>query len=61
MNAKDFTLEKSVEKQNAFCQAWPAAKGGLELLANLVKNPFVKSAIRLVITAGDAIAGSICG
>jgi hypothetical protein len=61
MNSKDITLEKSVEKQNAFCEAWPSAKIGLELLADVVKNPFVKSAIKLVISAGDAIATSICG
>ncbi len=61
MNIKNITLEKSVEKQNAFCQAWPLAKTGLELLSSIIKNPFVKGAIKLVIETGDAIAKNICG
>jgi len=61
MDAKNITLQGSDEKKKKFCDAWPMVKSGLEMLSELVKNPIAKGPIKLVITAGDTIAGSICG
>lgn len=61
MKAKNISLIQSTQKQSAFCQAWPMAKQGLQLLAEIVKNPFLKSSIKLIISAGDTISSSICG
>ena len=60
MNAADITLSTTDDKKTKFCQSWPTAKIGLQLLADLVKNPIVKTIIQTVINAGDAIAATIC-
>lgn len=54
---KNVSLEKSVESVN-FCAAWPAAKTGLELLKNIVKNPVVKGLIGMIINVGDGLCPS---
>lgn len=61
MKAKDISLVGTSTDKSKFCEAWPLAKEGLTLLEGIVKNPFVKGAIHLIINAGDAIAKSICG
>ena len=47
--------------QGKFCQLWPQARTGLELLQGIIKNPIAKGAIGVVIAAGDAVSQSICG
>ena len=60
-NAKDITLVSAPAAQkNRFCEIWPNAKSGLEVLQSIVKNPIAKAAIGIVITAGDAVASRIC-
>lgn len=61
MNVRDISLVGSDAQKQGFCRAWPSVKSGLEMLAALVKNPIAQGAIRLVIAAGNAVAGSICG
>ena len=60
-NAKDISLKDNARGQNKFCELWPPAKVGLQALAAIVKNPFLRVAIEGIIAAGDAIARSICG
>lgn len=60
INVNYVTLEGTSSDHSKFCKNWPLAKQGLELLLAIVKNPIVKGAIRLIISAGDAIAGNIC-
>lgn len=61
MNVEDITLVGSDEQKQGFCLAWPSVKTGLEMLAGIVKNPIAQGAIRLVIVAGNTVAGRICG
>lgn len=61
MNVKDISLKANATEKSKFCELWPPAKVGLQALATIVKNPVVKGAIQLIITAGDAIAKTICG
>jgi hypothetical protein len=60
-NANDISLE-SLETRGSinFCTIWPNAKTALEMLAQLTKNPIVKSVIGIVIAGGDAVASRIC-
>ena len=59
---KDITLTATAEaSQGKFCEIWPQARTGLELLQGLIKNPIAKGAIGLVIGAGDAVSKSVCG
>jgi hypothetical protein len=53
-NLKDVSLTATPESIN-FCGAWPAAKTGLQLLEQLVKNPFLKTAIDMLIKIGDGL------
>ncbi len=53
-NLKDVSLTASPDSIN-FCAAWPAAKKGLELLLSIIKNPFVKTAIEMIIKIGDGL------
>jgi hypothetical protein len=58
----NITLEKTTEaSQGKFCEIWPKAKEGLELLQKVIKNPIAKLAIEIVIAAGDAVSKKICG
>jgi hypothetical protein len=43
-----------------FCEVWPTAKTGLELLTGVIKNPVLKVIIGTVVAAGDAVASRIC-
>ncbi len=53
-NIKDVSLTADPSSVN-FCSAWPAAKAGLELLEKIVKNPFLKGAIEMLIKIGDGL------
>ena len=60
-NAKDISLVSApAGSKNKFCEVWPAAKTGLELLQSIVKNPIAKAAIGIVVAAGDAVSSKIC-
>jgi hypothetical protein len=53
------------EAQAKFCQVWPQAKTGLELLNTIIVaipgvGPFAKAAIGIVIGAGDAASAALC-
>lgn len=63
INLRDnISLEKTTEAaQGKFCEIWPKAKEGLELLQKVIKNPVAKAAIGIVIAAGDAVAKNLCG
>lgn len=54
---KNVSLERSTESVN-FCAAWPAAKTGLQLLRDIVKNPILKSLVGTVISLGDGLCPS---
>jgi len=60
-NAENISLDQNSTHQPRFCQLWPMGKQALEALREVVKNPIAKAAIGIVITAGDAVAGQICG
>ena len=60
MNAKEISLQGTASDHVNFCTLWPPAKVGLEALIVIIKNPFVKGAINLIISAGDAIAAKVC-
>ena len=62
-NSKDISLvsAKAKAKTGKFCEVWPTAKIGLQLLQDVIKNPVVKVIINTVIAAGDAVAAKICG
>ena len=53
-NIKDVSLSADPSSVN-FCVAWPAAKKGLELLEKIVKNPFLKGVIGMLIKIGDGL------
>jgi hypothetical protein len=53
-NIKDVSLSADPSSVN-FCQAWPAAKAGLEILEKIVKNPFLKGTIEMLIKLGDGL------
>ncbi|MFN8297577.1 MAG: hypothetical protein U0T75_00630 [Chitinophagales bacterium] len=55
------SLTGNEEAQQRFCELWPTVKGGLQMLVEIIKNPIAKAAIGVVISAGDAVAGRICG
>ena len=63
-NAGDISLvsakKRASAKTNKFCEVWPTAKVGLQLLQDVIKNPVVKVIINTVIAAGDAVATKIC-
>ena len=51
--------------QDTFCQVWPTAKDGLEVLRKVLEfvpgvGPLAKMAIAIVIAAGDAANNAIC-
>ena len=46
--------DKAAVAKINFCGSWPNAKAILQQVAAVVKNPFVKSAIAVVILACDA-------
>lgn len=54
---KNVSLEKSPESVN-FCAVWSAAKKGLELLKEIVKNSVLKGVIGTVIGLGDGFCPS---
>ena len=48
-----------------FCQVWPEAKNGLQLLSTFIGTipgvgPFARVAIGIVIAAGDAASSAVC-
>ncbi|MDB5139773.1 MAG: hypothetical protein JWR12_1689 [Mucilaginibacter sp.] len=60
-NADNISLEEAaLTGHSKLCDIWPTVKDGLEILASLIKNPFVKLTINGIIAAGDAIIGKIC-
>ena len=59
-NASDISLSPSADK-GKFCEVWPTAKEGLQMLKDMIKNPIAKGAIGIVIAAGDAVSGRVCG
>ncbi len=46
--------------QKDFCAAWPDAKIGLNLLEGILKNPFEKFALNILIEVGNEIQKNIC-
>ncbi|WP_294286190.1 hypothetical protein [uncultured Chryseobacterium sp.] len=54
---KNVSLEKQPESVD-FCASWTAAKAGLELLREIIKNPVLKGLIGTVISLGDGICHS---
>jgi len=57
----DATHPHTGEKiKETFCKDWGSARPVVEGLIEVVKNPFVKILIRLVLTLGDMIKGKIC-
>jgi hypothetical protein len=59
-NRKNISLNVPAAGQGKFCELWPKAKEGLELLQSIVKNPIAKAAIAVVIAAGDAVVKTVC-
>ena len=59
-NADDISMTSATGSKNKFCELWPNAKTGLELLQSIIKNPIVKVSIGVIIAAGDAVASKIC-
>jgi hypothetical protein len=64
-NLEDVTYEAtaSVNGQSAkdiFCANWVTAKKALEAAQAMVKNPFVKLIIGILITVGDGLKKNIC-
>jgi len=43
-----------------FCQNWSNARGVIQALHDLLKNPIAKAAVGIVLTAGDTLQGVIC-
>lgn len=60
-NRNNISLDIPVAGEGKFCEIWPKAKEGLQLLQSIVKNPIAKAAIAVVIAAGDAVAKTVCG
>jgi len=46
--------------KDIFCSSWPAAKTALEAIRAIVKNPIVKTAVGIIIAAGDGLSNRIC-
>ncbi|MBC7935814.1 MAG: hypothetical protein H7Y86_10735 [Rhizobacter sp.] len=59
-NAGDISMVSAAGSKNKFCDLWPNAKTGLELLQGIIKNPIVKVSIGVIIAAGDAVASRVC-
>jgi len=59
-NANNISLETTTDAHSKLCDIWPTVKQGLQLLAEIIKNPIVKFTISGLIAAGDAIIGKIC-
>lgn len=63
-NDDDLDLEDDSMAQgdatSGFCSIWPTAKEGLEALKGLIKSPFAKISISVVIAAGDAVSSKKC-
>lgn len=53
-NVKDVSLSASPESVN-FCNYWPAAKTGLQLMEQIIKNPVVKGVIKMLVELGDRL------
>ncbi|WP_294209742.1 hypothetical protein [uncultured Chryseobacterium sp.] len=51
-NIKDVSLTSNPESIN-FCGVWPSAREGLKLLQSIVKDPFLKGSITMIISIGD--------
>lgn len=62
--ADDITLESAPVSGPAaattFCDLWPSARQGLDMLKSMIKNPIAKGSISVVIAAGDAVASRKC-
>ncbi len=60
-NADSISLDQAaLDGQSKLCEIWPTVKEGLQILAEVIKNPVVKLTINAIIAAGDAIIGKIC-
>ena len=48
-NGNDITLDEAgvAANQSKFCDIWPSARQGLEMLKDLTKNPLVNPSSRL--------------
>ena len=51
--------------QQTFCQVWPQAKEGLQILSTFINTipgvgVFAKVAVGIVIAAGDAASSAVC-
>lgn len=44
-----------VDAKEIIFKGWPTTKAVLETIASIIKNPFIKIIIRILITAGDAL------
>ena len=60
-NAGDISLDNAAAGSPRFCELWPGGKQALQALLEVVKNPIAKAAINIVVAAGDAVSGKICG
>lgn len=57
-NEKESTGEKV---KDVFCERWELAKGALELLLLVLKNPLAKWVVNIVINIGNAVQYKFCG
>lgn len=58
---EDVVLKGDQKAKDVFCEFWPAAKKALEAIKEMVKNPFIKIVIGIIIKVGDAIYEKKCG
>lgn len=52
--------EEALRPRQQFCQLWPAAREGLAALRGITPAT-VRAIIGIVVAAGDAAAGKVCG
>ena len=50
----DLSADRNAVAGTSFCSLWPAGRSALEALIGVISNPFVKAAISMVLSAGDA-------
>jgi hypothetical protein len=52
--------QEALRPREQFCQLWPAAREGLAALKGIAPAT-VRAIIGIVVVAGDAAAGKLCG
>ncbi len=53
-------LRDGQKADSVFCKSWPSAKAALEAILVIIKSPFVKIAVGLVIQVGEGIFKKNC-